>query len=88
MEYLTPLLIAYVVYLYNYRKVINIKSELLNLKHSIMDQDDKWITDKFEKVFEKISHLESRLSKLEARLGVYVVVAVFVGQTFVKYVLK
>lgn len=88
MEYITPLLVAYGVFLYNYRKIIDIKGELLNLKYSIMDQDDKWITDKFEKVFEKISHLESRLAKLEARLGIYVVIAVFVGQAFVKYALK
>lgn len=53
-----------------------------------MDQNDKWITDKFEKVFERISHLESRISKLEARLGVYVAVAVFASQAFIKFVLQ
>lgn len=88
MEYLIPILVAYGVYLYNYRKVINIRSEILDLKYKIMDQNDKWITDKFEKVFERISHLESRISKLEARLGVYVAGAVFLSQAFIKFVLQ
>lgn len=88
MEYLIPLLVAYGVYLYNYRKIIKIKSQLVDLKYKVMDNDDKWITEKFEKVFEKIAHLDSRLSKLEARLGVYVGLAVFVSQAVIKLVFK
>ena len=88
MAYLIPFVCAYAVYLYNYRKINGIRNEIQTLYINIMNDNDKWITDKFEKVFEKISALDKRLSKLEARLGVYVVIAVFIGQTFVKYVLK
>lgn len=87
MLYLIPILAAYGVYLYNYKKIAEIKAEI-NIISRIMNDNDKWITDKFDKVFDRISALDKRLSKLEARLGVYVVIAVFIGQTFVKYVLK
>jgi len=88
MEYIIPLIAAYLVYIYNYRKVLDLKNKIAELKYEVMNDNDKWIIDKFDKVFREISRLESRLSKLEAKLAIYSGIAVFISTFAAKWVDK
>jgi len=88
MEYIIPLIAAYLVYIYNYRKVLDLKNKIAELKYEVMNDNDKWIIDKFDKVFREISRLESRISKLEAKLAIYSGIAVFISTFAAKWVDK
>lgn len=87
MAYLIPLLSAYIVYIYNYRKVADIKAEVRIIK-TIMDENDKWVIDQFNKVGDRISKLELKVKGLEVKLALYTAIAVFASTAAVKWIDK
>ena len=84
MEYLIPIICAYVVYVYNYKKVIDIRYEIKNIRN--MNEEKFW--DKLDKLGDRLTNLEIKVSKLETRLAVYTGLAVFVSSAVVKWVDK
>ena len=65
-----PIIIAYAVYLYNYKEILNIKNRILTVKLSVMDED-LWIVKEFRDVRKEISDLSNRMVKLETRNKIY-----------------
>lgn len=82
---LIPVILAFLVYAYNYRKILDIKNEIKKIENVMSDER---IWNKLDELGDRINKLEIKFSKLETRITIYVGIVIFVSSAVLKYIDK